>query len=146
MSSKSSEFEMWRGAVIPASVTGVITTIVMTFLRGRSGFVGGVVAEFIVIIFFAIHLIISKYSRNLEPIMTMALVLISYFTKLIVLGAFLLFVVNLIPHRVLDRLSFGVGAIAITFAWLAGELRAFLKLRLHLPLPSDSSHTPESGK
>lgn len=146
MSSKSSEFEMWRGAVIPASVTGVITTIVMTFLRGRSGFVGGVVAEFIVIIFFAIHLIISKYSRNLEPIMTMALVLISYFTKLIVLGAFLLFVVNLIPHRDLDRLSFGVGAIAITFAWLAGEIRAFLKLRLHLPLPSDLSHTAESGK
>lgn len=146
MSSKSSEFEMWRGAVIPASVVGVITTIVMTFLRGRSGFVGGVVAEFIVIIFFAIHLIISKYSRNLEPIMTMALVLISYFTKLVVLGAFLLFVVNLIPHRDLDRLSFGVGAIAITFAWLAGEIRAFLKLRLHLPLPSDSSHTPESRK
>jgi len=30
-------------------------------------------------------------------------------------------------------------AILITFAWLAGEIRAFLKLRLHLPLPGEGS-------
>jgi len=79
-------------------------------------------------------------SNKLDPIMTMALAMVSYFTKLIVLGAFLLIVLNTVPEESLNRPSFGIVAFAITFAWLAGEVRAFLKLRLHLPLPGDSSH------
>ena len=112
----------------------------MTIARGNSAILGGVLAEFIVLIFFGIHLAISKYSRKLDPMMTMVLVLISYFAKLVILGVFLLVVVNAVPEKNLDRTTFGVVAVAITFAWLAGEIRAFLKLRLHLPLPGDSSH------
>lgn len=144
--SQSSEFEMWRGAVIPASVTGVLATIVMTFARGTSSILGGVFAEFIVLIFFGIHLAISKYSRKLDPMMTMVLVLISYFAKLLILGVFLLVVVNMVPEKNLDRTTFGVVAVVITFAWLAGEVRAFLKLRLHLPLPGDASHNQSVEK
>ena len=142
--SKSSEFEMWRGAVIPASVVGILATVGMTLARGTSSILGGVLAEFIVLIFFGIHLAISKYSRKLDPMMTMVLVLISYFAKLLILGVFLLVVVNAVPEKYLDRTTFGVVAVAITFAWLAGEIRAFLKLRLHLPLPGDASHNQSS--
>lgn len=49
--SQSSEFEMWRGAVIPASVVGILATIGMTLARGTSSILGGVLAEFIVLIF-----------------------------------------------------------------------------------------------
>jgi len=143
--SQSSEFEMWRGAVIPASVIGILTTIGMTISRGYSAILGGVLAEFIVLIFFGIHLAISKYSRKLDPMMTMVLVLVSYFAKLLILGVFLLIVVNAVPEKDLDRTTFGVVAVAITFAWLVGEVRAFLKLRLHLPLPSDASHKLSNG-
>ena len=142
--SQSSEFEMWRGAVIPASVVGILAIIGMTLARGTSSILGGVLAEFIVLIFFGIHLAISKYSRKLDPIMTMVLVLISYFAKLLILGVFLLVVVNAVPEKYLDRTTFGVVAVAITFAWLAGEVRAFLMLRLHLPLPGDASHHQSS--
>ena len=147
--SQSSEFEMWRGAVIPASVVGILATVGMTLARGTSSILGGVLAEFIVLIFFGIHLAISKYSRKLDPMMTMVLVLISYFAKLVILGVFLLVVVNAVPEKNLDRTTFGVVAVAITFAWLAGEVRAFLKLRLHLPLPGDANHnqsTTEGGQ
>lgn len=143
--SQSSEFEMWRGAVIPASVIGILTTMCMTIARGNSAILGGVLAEFIVLIFFGIHLAISKYSRKLDPMMTMVLVLVSYFAKLLILGVFLLIVVNAVPEKDLDRTTFGVVAVAITFAWLVGEVRAFLKLRLHLPLPSDASHKLSNG-
>jgi hypothetical protein len=51
-----------------------------------------------------------------------------------------------VPEKNLDRTTFGVVAVAITFAWLAGEVRAFLKLRLHLPLPGDASHDQSSTK
>jgi len=137
---------MWRGAVIPASVVGILATVGMTLARGTSSILGGVLAEFIVLIFFGIHLAISKYSRKLDPMMTMDLVLISYFAKLVILGVFLLVVVNAVPEKNLDRTTFGVVAVAITFAWLAGEVRAFLKLRLHLPLPGDASHDQSSTK
>jgi len=137
---------MWRGAVIPASVVGILSTVGMTLARGTSSILGGVLAEFIVLIFFGIHLAISKYSRKLDPMMTMVLVLISYFAKLVILGVFLLVVVNAVPEKNLDRTTFGVVAVAITFAWLAGEVRAFLKLRLHLPLPGDASHDQSSTK
>ncbi|MSX23486.1 MAG: hypothetical protein F2786_03715 [Actinobacteria bacterium] len=143
--SQSTEFEMWRGAILPASVVGVLATIGMTLARGTSSIVGGILAEFIVLIFFGIHLAISKYSRKLDPMMTMVLVLISYFAKLLILGVFLLVVVNTVPEKSLDRTTFGVVAVAITFAWLAGEVRAFLKLRLHLPLPGDTSHNQSDG-
>ena len=137
---------MWRGAVIPASVVGILATVGMTLARGTSSILGGVLAEFIVLIFFGIHLAISKYSRKLDAMMTMVLVLISYFAKLVILGVFLLVVVNAVPEKNLDRTTFGVVAVAITFAWLAGEVRAFLKLRLHLPLPGDASHDQSSTK
>jgi len=137
---------MWRGAVIPASVVGILSTVGMTLARGTSSILGGVLAEFIVLIFFGIHLAISKYSRKLDPMMTMVLVLISYFAKLVILGVFLLVVVNAVPEKNLDRTTFGVVAVAITFAWLAGEVRAFLKLRLHLPLPGNASHDQSSTK
>jgi hypothetical protein len=35
-------------------------------------------------------------------------------------------------------MAFGLTAIALTFAWLGGEIRAYLKLKLHLPLPGAS--------
>lgn len=35
----------------------------------------------------------------------------------------------------INRTTFGVTAIALTFAWLGGEIASFMKLRIHLPLP-----------
>jgi hypothetical protein len=35
-----------------------------------------------------------------------------------------------------DRTSFGVSALVIAAGWLGGEVRAFFKLRLQLPLPN----------
>ena len=134
------ESQLWKGALLPSSITGIIGIVIMGIIHGRPGIIGGILAEFIVLIFFAVHLIISVISNKLDPIMTMALAMASYFAKLRVLGAFLLIVLNTVPEESLNRPSFGIVAFAITFAWLAGEVRAFLKLRLHLPLPGDSSH------
>jgi ATP synthase protein I len=32
-------------------------------------------------------------------------------------------------------MTFGITAVALTVAWLWGEIASFMKLRLHLPLP-----------
>jgi hypothetical protein len=69
---------------------------------------------------------------------TMALAMFSYFAKVILVGALLLVVTRLTSPETVDRGSFGISAIAITLAWLTGEIRAFLRLRFQLPLPPSS--------
>ena len=74
----------------------------------------------------------------------MALALLSYFVKIVFLGGLFFFVFANISEATLDRTSFGVASICVTFAWLGGEIRAFFKLRPQLPLPKNSE-SPESS-
>ena len=143
--SNSVELDMGKGALIPSLVVGIIGLITSGFLRGSSGILGALLAHVVVIIFFIVHLFVSKISRKLDPMMTMILALISYFSKMIILGAFMLVLMSATNPETLDRPSFGVVAVAITLAWLGGEIRAFLILRLHLPLPGSQSSGKVSG-
>jgi hypothetical protein len=89
-----------------------------------------------VLIYFVVHLVVSKVSTNLDPISTMALALFSYFAKLFFLGLFLWALAQYTSREAIDRLSFGATAIMLTAAWLGGEVASYLKLKTHLPLPS----------
>ena len=130
--------QMWRGALIPATVLSVVSIITALIVRGSSGMNGALLASFIVLIFFSVSLFIARLTRNVDPIGTMALAMFSYFTKLLLIAGFLIAVTHLTSPESVDRTSFGSSAIAISFAWLAGEVRAFFRLRLQLPLPESS--------
>jgi uncharacterized membrane protein len=107
----------------------------MGFVNGQSGLLGGLLASFTVIIFFSVHLLVSRISRDLDPMATMALAMFSYFAKVIFMGVFLLLVTRYSDRSTIDRGSFAICAILITMAWLFGEIRSFLKLRIQMPLP-----------
>jgi hypothetical protein len=66
---------------------------------------------------------------------TMALALFSYVTKLTMIGSFLIILDKLTPKEAIDRTSFGITALAVTGAWLGGEIKGYLSLKTHLPLP-----------
>ena len=129
------EQRLWVGALIPSSIVALIALVLCAALRHKSGLLGALLASATVIIFFSVHLLISKISTNLDPMITMALAMFSYFAKVIVMGVFLLLITRLTSPATVDRTSFGISAIAIAVAWLGGEIRAFFKLRIHLPLP-----------
>ena len=131
----ASDTTLWKGAILPASVIAILLIIIMSVINGRSGLLGALLASFTVIIFFSIHLLVSKVSRNLDPMATMALAMFSYFAKVIFMGVFLLLVTKFTDRSTVDRTSFAICAILITMAWLFGEIRSFLKLRVNLPLP-----------
>ena len=131
----ASDTTLWKGAILPASVIAILLIIIMSVINGRSGLLGALLASFTVIIFFSIHLLVSRVSRNLDPIATMALAMFSYFAKVIFMGVFLLLVTKFTERSTVDRPSFAICAILITMAWLFGEIRSFLKLRVNLPLP-----------
>ena len=131
----ASDTTLWKGAILPASVIAILLIIIMSVINGRSGLLGALLASITVIIFFSIHLLVARVSRNLDPMATMALAMFSYFAKVIFMGVFLLLVTKFTDRSTVDRTSFAICAILITMAWLFGEIRSFLKLRVNLPLP-----------
>ena len=131
----SNETKLLRAAFIPTFLTSGFAILFSTLIRGMSGLFGAVLAQFVVIIFFVIHIAVSRITRNLDPISTMAMALFSYFAKLFALGLLLWAIAKYTDRSTIDRIAFGVTAVALTVAWLWGEIASFMKLRLHLPLP-----------
>ena len=135
MMSESNESQLLRGAIRPTLLVGAAAIIVFTAVKGLSGFYGSTLAQVVVFIYFIVHILVSRLTRNLDPISTMAMALFSYFAKLFFLGIFLWALANFTDRQVIDRLSFGISACALTVAWLGGEISSYLKLKTHLPLP-----------
>lgn len=133
----SNESQLLRGALTPTFIVGVIAIGFSFFFKGSSGILGAILAQAVVLIYFLVHIFISKISRNLDPMSTMALAMFSYFAKFLLLGAFLWALTKYTSRSSIDRTSFGVTAIALTFAWLGGEIASYLKLKTHLPLPHE---------
>ena len=131
----SSDTTLWKGAILPSSVVALFLIITMSVVNGRAGLLGALLASVTVIIFFSIHLLVARVSRDLDPMATMALAMFYYFAKVIFMGVFLLLVTKFTERSTVDRPSFAICAILITMAWLFGEIRSFLKLRVNLPLP-----------
>jgi len=130
-----SDTQLWKGAIVPAVSVAALSVAGATLLVGKYGFVGASLAAFTVIIFFSVHLLVARISRDLDPMATMALAMFSYFAKVVLMGAFLLLVTKFTNRSSVDRGSFAICAILITMAWLYGEIRSFLKLRFQMPLP-----------
>ena len=126
----------WQGSILTSSVVAMFLIITMSVVNGKSGLVGALLASITVMIFFSIHLLVARVSQELDPMATMALAMFSYFAKVIFMGVFLLLVTKFTDRNTVDRASFAICTIVITMAWLLGEIRSFLKLRVNLPLPT----------
>ena len=134
-----------KGALVPSLVVGVIALIIATWVKGSSGLYGALLAQLVVLVFFLVNIAVTSVTKNSDPIATMALAMFSYFSKILLLGAMMFLIGKFTNDSDINRMSFGLSAIALTFAWLGGEIRAYLKLRLHLPLPASSpSSTPST--
>jgi len=131
----SNERFLLRGVFVPTLATSVVALAAATAVKGTNGLLGAFLAQFVVVIFFIIHIAVSRLTRNLDPISTMAMALFSYFAKLFGLGLLLWAIAKFTDRATIDRISFGITALALTIAWLWGEIASFMKLRLHLPLP-----------
>lgn len=131
----STERALLRGAVFPTVVIALISIVLSTWLQGSAGFVGALLAQFIVVIFFATNIGTARLTRDLDPVMTMSIAMFSYMAKVIMLGAFLFLITTFVPESSCDRKAFALSAVAATFAWLGGEIKAYLGLKLHLQLP-----------
>ena len=137
--SQSSDVNLWKGAIFPALIVATFTCICVTVVNGKSGLLAGLLASFTVIIFFSVHLLVARVSRNLDPMLTMALAMFSYFAKVILMGVFLLLVTKFTDRSTVDRVSFAISAILITMAWLFVGSQIITKLPSKKPKARQSS-------
>jgi len=138
-SNPSNEAQLLKGAVKPTAITGLVSVIVSAIFADLPGLYGALLAQFIVVIFFAVTLGVSKISKDLDPLSTMGLALFSYTTKLLFVGLFLWAITNFTERETINRTSFGIAAIVLTLSWLGGEIASYMKLRIHFPLPDSST-------
>ena len=136
----SSNRAMLRGALLPATIVASLMVAIFTFTSGSSGAAGSLLATFTVLIFFSVSLFVGLLTKDANPMGTMALAMFSYFTKLLLMAGLLIAVTRLSAPESVDRRAFGLSAIAIALAWLVGEVRAFFRLRLQLPLPKNAGN------
>jgi ATP synthase protein I len=132
---RSTERMLLSGAFIPTFVVGLIGIGISSFFSGLNGFFAALLAQFVVLIYFVINFLVFRLSSTMEPRATMALALFSYFSKLLLLAIFLYGITSFISPELFNRTVFGINAIVLTFTWLMGEVRKFLQLKIHLPLP-----------
>lgn len=138
-----SEQKLWRGGILPATIVALLSLIVVTFINGKAGFFGGSLASITVLIFFSVHLLVARVSRDLDPTLTMVLAMLSYFAKVILMGVFLVLIGRFTDRSTVDRTSFAISALVITMAWLVAEMRSFTKIRFQMPLPKINSDNKE---
>ena len=82
----------WRTALIPSLLIGIILIVALAVVRGSSGLWGALLGVATVVIFFSVQLLVSRISKDLEPIAVMSLAMFSYFAKVALMGAFLIIV------------------------------------------------------
>lgn len=143
MDIQSSNRAMLRGGLIPATSIAILALAIFSLTNGSSGAVAALLATVTVVIFFSVSLFVGLLTKDANPISTMALALLSYFTKLLLMAGLLIAVTRLSSPESVDRRAFGLSAIAISVAWLIGEVRAFFRLRLQLPLPKSPKGSQE---
>ena len=139
MNIAESNSTLWRGALTPSLLVSLLSIVVSTSLIGFPGFWGALLATTTVVIFFSVSMLVSRITKDANPITTMALAMLSYFSKLILMALFLILVTRLTEPGDVDRTAFGVSALLVAIAWLGGEIRAFFRLRLQLSLPVNST-------
>lgn len=122
--------KLWRGALLPSLLTALVALVVGYAVQGEPGLWGSALGAITVVIFFSVHLFVARVARNLDPTSTMLIAMLSYFLKVALMAVFLIVVTRVTDPATIDRPSFAVASLALTTAWLAGEIRAFMKIRL----------------
>lgn len=118
-----------RAALRVSGALALPLIMIFTVWLGWTGLWGASVATAIVVVFLIVHLVLGAFTRNLDPIATMAMAMLTYVAKIFVLA---LVLVGFRGATWMDRTAFGVTAICVTAGWLAAEMRTFVKARFVL--------------
>lgn len=119
-----------KGALVPTLVVAALALVVATIVDGPHGLWGAALGAVVVIAFSGLGLLALRLVRNTDPYVLLLTALGSYTLRVILFAVVTGVIANLDGvDAVLSRTAMGLTAVVCVFAWVTGELRAFVKLR-----------------
>lgn len=118
---------MLRGAAVPTAAVALVALVVAGTLRGGPGVVGAALAALVVLLFFSASLLVMRAVARSAPASVLAAALLTYVTKVGLLGLFLLLVGD---ATWLSGDAFALTTVACAVVWLGSEVRSFSRLRV----------------
>jgi ATP synthase protein I len=119
---------MLRGALLPATVAGALTVVVLVVARGTDALAGGLLGLAVSVLFYASGMfLLSRLVRSASPHAFFAVAMAVYLGQVLVL---LLFIIAFRGASWVDGFALGVVALVVTIAWQAFAMRALRRARL----------------
>ncbi len=116
------EATLARMSAGPTGAVVAVVAVVAAVAAGWRGVLGAIVGGALVVVFFAVDLVLAARTRRTRASTVMGLAMLSYTTKIVLLG------VGLVVFKGADWFSVGAFAaavIAATVVWLGAQVRAF---------------------
>jgi ATP synthase protein I len=120
---------MLRGGIVPALAVGVVAFAVFTAVEGALGAAGSALAVVVVLASTVSTLALLRRMAGLDPRVVFLGAMVGYFTKVGLLGVFLLVFRN---AEWLSPLAFAVTAIVVSLAGTIGEVLAFTRVKTYI--------------
>jgi ATP synthase protein I len=135
---------MFTWAARPALVVALITVVGVTIVTGWAGFVGGLVAVTIVVLFFGVDLLVLHFTKAASPGQVSAVVLGEYVVKILLLAVLVWW---LQKQSWIDLHSMAVTVVTTTVAWIVALTVAAFRARSFVidppsPQPDRDAQTP----
>ncbi|NHA68659.1 hypothetical protein [Phycicoccus flavus] len=119
---------MLRGALVPASIAGAVTVLVLALVRGPGSVVGSLLGLAVSVAFYASGMfLLSRLVRSASPHAFLAVAMAVYLGQVL---ALLVFFVVFRRASWVDGTALAVDALVVTLAWQAFAYRALRTARL----------------
>ena len=131
---------MLRGALVPASLAGLATVVVLAVVRGTGSIAGSLLGLAVSVAFYASGMfLLSRLVRSASPHAFLAVAMAVYLGQVL---ALLVFFVVFRSASWVDGTALAVTALVVTLAWQAFAYRAMRTARM--PIYDEPSPEPEA--
>jgi hypothetical protein len=122
-----------RAVALPGLVVGLVVAIVATITSGAAGLWGALAGTLLVSLFFLSGQLVLRKSKGIEPVLLMAVALLTYAAQVVVLLAvYAVFANSGVSEDDFSTKAFGVAVLASTAFWMAGLFRVARRERIPL--------------
>ena len=130
---QANDVRVLKGAAIPTIVVGLVVVVAAAFLAGTAGALGAAIGVALVVVFFTAGLAAVTWAGRVSPQMMMLAAVLGYLVRVIFL---MLLLSGFRDATAFSPRALGWSVLLCTITWTAGEIRAFMKLRMLYVDPS----------
>ncbi|MEV7806400.1 hypothetical protein AB0O28_25980 [Microbispora sp. NPDC088329] len=124
---QANDVRVLKGAAVPTLIVGLLAALVAVFTTGAKGALGAGIGVVLVAAFFTVGLVVVSWAGRISPMAMMAAAVVGYVIKILAVMALMIAFDGVTAF---DSRMFALSVICCTLAWMIGEMRGFMKLKL----------------